>query len=272
MRGLMSLQVVGLTVLAVSSLTAQVDETPAVDLVVATENSESSRRDAGEIFVAANAAYEQGDYATAIRGYRELIERHFSTGRVQFNLGNAYLRNGELGRAIAHLRRGRNLLPRDEDIRANLTFARESTRDAIAPPRASPVMSTLLFWHYRLSRSELALLAVVLSLVFWSLAIVRLYYRNSEILGWILMGFLVVLLGTLGSLVGHRFLLPSVAVVVPQEIDAFTAPDSDSVVRFKLHAGTEVRVKDEREGWLRIVLPDEQQGWIEAVWADVVDG
>lgn len=133
-------------------------------------------------------------------------------------------------------------------------------------------MSTLLFWHYRLSRSELALLAVVLSLVFWSLAIVRLYYRNSEILGWILMGFLVVLLGTLGSLVGHRFLLPSVAVVVPQEIDAFTAPDSDSVVRFKLHAGTEVRVKDEREGWLRIVLPDEQQGWIEAVWADVVDG
>jgi len=260
-----------LTLWAAESATAQTDEAPPVELVVVSENPEAMR-DPGEIFVAANAAYELGDYATAIRDYRELIDLGMTHGQVHFNLGNAYLRHGELGRAIAEFRRARNLLPRNEDVRANLTFARQTTRDAIAPPEPSPVLSTLLFWHYRLSRAELAMLAIVLSVLFWSLAILRLWRRRSEILGWVLLALLGVLLGTLGSLAGHRFFSRPVAVVVPQEIDAFTAPDTESVVRFKLHAGTELRVRDERQGWLRIVLPDDQQGWIEAVWAEVVDG
>lgn len=253
--------------------TAQTDETPPVELVVVSENPDVMKiRDPGEIFVAANAAYDRGEYEAAIHDYRELIDRGPTRGQVHFNLGNAYLRNGELGRAIAEFRLGRMLLPRDEDIRANLIFARQTARDAIAPPEPSPVLSTVLFWHYRLSRPELAMLAIGVSVVFWSLAIVRLFRRESEILSWILIALLVVLLGTLGSLAGHRFFSPPVAVVVPQEIDAFTAPNTESVVRFKLHAGTELRVKDEREGWLRIVLPDGQQAWIEAVWAVVVDG
>jgi tetratricopeptide (TPR) repeat protein len=256
---------------AAESVAAQTSgDPPPVDLVVVSETGDPAR-DNGEIFVAANGAYEQGDYAAAIGDYRELIDKGAASGKVHFNLGNAYLRHGELGRAIAQFRRGRNLLPRDEDIRANLTFARETTRDAIAPPEPSPVLSTVLFWHYRLSQAELARLAVLISILFWSLAILRLFRRESEISSWILMALLVVLVGTLGSVAGHRFFSQPVAVVVPQEIDAFTAPDAESVVRFKLHAGTELRVKDEREGWLRIVLPEDQQGWVEAVWAEVVD-
>lgn len=253
------------------SVVAQIEEVTPDVVVVASEGLGTSRGEPGELFVEANTAYEGGGYSVAIAGYRELIREGVIDGRVLFNLGNAYLRNGELGRAIAEFRRARNLLPRDEDIRANLSFARESTKDAIAPPEPSPVMSTLMFWHYRMSRAELAGLAIVLSVLFWSLASVRLLRRRSEILGWTLIAVLGLLLGTLGSLAGHRLLSQPVAVVVPQEIDAFTAPDTESVVRFKLHAGTEVRVRDERQGWLRIVLPDNQQGWIEAVWAEVVD-
>lgn len=247
-------------------------EAPASGKLVVAPAPDLSPANAAEVFVAANAAYEQGDYDSAIRDYRVLIEMEVAGGQVHYNLGNAYLRNGELGQAVAELRRSRNLLPRNEDIRANLSFARESTKDAITPPEPSPVLSTVLFWHYRLSRAELASLAVALSLIFWALALVRLFRRESEILSWLLVGVFVVLLGTLGSLVGHQFFSPTVAVVLPQEIDAFTAPDTGSVVRFKLHAGTELRVRDEREGWLRISLPDQQQGWIEAAWAEIVDG
>lgn len=272
MRGRVTSLTVSLVLLGATVFSAQVEEAPSDALVVAAESSERAYRDAGEVFVAANTAYEQGDFAAAVRDYQELIDREVTQGRVYFNLGNAYLRNGELGHAVAGFRRARNLRPRDEDILANLTFARESTRDAIAPPEPSPVLSTLLFWHYRLSLAELAMMAVLLNTVFWALAIVRLFRRESEILSWMLMALLVVLLLTAGSLIGHRFFTQPVAVVVPQEIEAFTAPDTDSVVRFKLHAGTELRVKDEREGWLRIVLPDDQQGWIEAVWAEIVDG
>ncbi|MGB6994831.1 MAG: SH3 domain-containing protein, partial [Thermoanaerobaculia bacterium] len=83
---------------------------------------------------------------------------------------------------------------------------------------------------------------------------------------------LVLLVATAGSLFVHRLFPLQVAVVVPQEIEARTAPDPDSVVRFKLHAGTEVQVKDRRPGWLRIVLPDGQQGWVEEEWTELVEG
>lgn len=226
---------------------------------------------AAEIFVAANQVYDQGDYEKAITGYQELVAMRAAGSAVHFNLGNAYLRNGELGRAIAELRRSHNLEPRDGDIQANLAFARQSARDAIAPPEASPVLSTLLFWHYGLNRSELAAILVGLNILFWCAAAIRLFHRESEILRWVLMGLLVVLVTIGGSVAAHRFAARPVAVIVPQEIDAFSAPDGESVVRFKLHAGTEVLIKDEREDWLRIALPDEQQAWIERTWAEIVD-
>lgn len=263
--------VVGLALAFLTPMVVQAETDGAAQQVVAAAPSEESSRDAGEVFVAANSAYDEGDFATAIREYKELVDRGTADGRLHFNLGNAYLRNGELGRAIAEFRRGRSRLPRDEDIEANLEFARQSAHDAISPPEPSPVLSTLLFWHYRLSHLELARLAVGVNLVFWGLAILRLFRRESEILSWVLLAVLAVLLLVIGSLAGHQLWSRPVAVVVPQEIDAYTAPDTESVIRFKLHAGTELRIRDEREGWLRIVLPDEQQGWIEAVWAEIVD-
>ena len=265
--------VIGLLVVTVgSAAAAQVDDSTLGEVVVASAEPEGATRDPGELFVTANTAYDRGDYPTAIDAYRQLIDLRGADGQLHFNLGNAYLRNGELGRAIAELRRGRSLLPRDEDIRANLAFARESTKDAIAPPAASPVLETLVFWHYRLSRSELATVVLVVNILFWSVALSRIFFPESEILRWLLIVLLVGLVATSTSLATHRFLSQPVAVILPQEIDAFTAPDTESVVRFKLHAGTELRVKDEREGWLRIILPDDQQGWIEAVWTDVVEG
>ena len=267
-----SLLVAGMALGVMAPVWAQTEAVVQSEPVMLATVSDPASREPGEILLAANGAYEKGDFDSAIANYRELLDRGLPAGRLRFNLGNSYLRNGELGRAIAEFRRARGALPRDEDIQANLAFARDSTRDAIAPPEPSPVLSTVLFWHYRLSYTELAKLAVVLSVVFWALAIVRLFRRDSEVLSWMLISLLVVLAGTVGSLAGHRFFSQPIAIIVPQEIEVFTAPDTESVVRFKLHAGTELRIKEEREGWLRIVLPDNQQGWMEAVWAVTVDG
>ncbi len=251
---------------------AQEAKTSRGELVAADASRTATARQPEEVFLAANASYDEGDFDAAIADYRELIDSGRAGGFVYFNLGNAYLRNGELGRAIAAFRHSRILLPRDGDVLANLRFARESTKDAIAPPEPSAVMSTLLFWHYRFSRTELAAIAVVSSLAFWGVAIARLLIIRSEVLRWLSMILLVVLLAATGSLAEKRFFTRPVAVVVPQEIEAHTAPDADSVVRFKLHAGTEVRVNDEREGWLRIGLPNGQQGWIESIWTQQVPG
>ncbi len=227
--------------------------------------------DPAEQFVAANKAYEDTDYSKAIESYLDVVAAGVEDGRLYFNLGNAYLRNGELGRAIASYRRAHGLRPRDQDVRANQSFARGTTKDAIEPPEPSAVVSTLLFWYYGLSPNELALVVLLVNLLFWCSALARVFRPDSEVLRWSSILLLALLIAAASPLLASRWLSPSVAVVLPLEIDAFTAPDLDSVVRFKLHAGTELRLRDKRDGWIRIALPDDQQAWVESEWIEVVE-
>jgi tetratricopeptide (TPR) repeat protein len=221
--------------------------------------------------VAARQAYEAGEPAQAIELYRELLERGLGGGHLFYDLGNAYLRNGELGRAIASYLRAERLLPRDEDVRANLAFARRSSKDALAPPTPSPVAVTLFFWHYGLSPAELALAAVLASTLFFSCLAARLRWPGSELLRWVAVALLLPLLASVGSLAARALAPSRVAVILPPEVGAAMAPAADGVIRFELHAGTEVAVRDRQGDWLRVALPSGEQGWIHADWAEVVE-
>ena len=224
-----------------------------------------------EAWVRAKTAYEESEYRRAIELYQGLLERGHDGGYLHYNLGNAYLRNGELGRAIASYLRGRARLPRDEDLRANLEFARRSARDAIAPPEPPALVATLFFWHFALSRSELSWLTAAINLLLWSTLGLRLWRRELPGAKGAVAVLLVLLLAVGGSL-AVRCLRPArTVVVVPQEIPAHAGPDEESVTRFKLHAGSELRLRARRDGWLRIALPGGEQGWIRADWAEIVE-
>ncbi|HEX2464748.1 MAG TPA: tetratricopeptide repeat protein [Thermoanaerobaculia bacterium] len=218
----------------------------------------------------ANDAYAASDFPTAIAGYRALLDSGHDHPLVHYDLGNAYLRQGELGRAIASYRRAAAGAPRDQDVSANLAYARKSARDAVTPPEPPMVWRTVFAWHYALSRSELWTAIVVLNTLLWALLALRLW-RRSEALTWAAVVIAVLLAAGVTSLAFHELYATRVAVVLPREIDARAANQADSVVRFKLHAGSEVLVRGESGGWLRIVLPSGEQGWIEAEQAEVVE-
>lgn len=261
--------IAGLTLLL--SLLAVAEPTPTPAPAVAIGGAPAAELLPAEAWVRAKTAYEESDYRRAIELYRGLLEHGHDGGRLHYNLGNAYLRNGELGRAIASYLRGRARLPRDEDLRANLEFARQSARDAIAPPQTPPLLTTLFFWHFALSRSELAWLVATLNLLLWSAMGLRLWRPELPGGKGVVVVVLVLLLATGGSL-AVRYLRPDqTVVIVPQEIPAHAAPDAESVTRFKLHAGSELRLRGARDGWLRIALPDGEQGWIQADWAEIIE-
>jgi len=231
----------------------------------ASASSEEARDDRTdpELFLQANQAYEAGSYPQAIALYEKLRDRGHRDGRLLYNLGNAFLRDGRLGPAVAAYRRSLARQPRDQDARANLDFARRSTRDALAPPTPSPWISTLFFWHFQMSRRELAWTVLTLNLLLWTLLALWRLRRRSEALPWLAGGVLLFLLGAGGSLLVHELWPQRVAVVLPPEIDARSGPGADAVVRYKLHAGTEVAVEDVTAGWVRIEGPERQQAWVE---------
>lgn len=225
-----------------------------------------------ERFLAAVAATEDGQAEEAVTAFAELVDDGLDHGLLHYNLGNAQLRAGRLGAAIASYRRALERLPRDGDIAANLDFARKTARDAIAPPTAPALVRTLGFWHFWLSAGELRWLLVGVNLCAWSLAAVWLALRRGEVLRWLVATAFIVVAVVGVSVVADLFFAPKTAVVVPAAVDVLAGPSTDAVLRFELHAGAEVKLVEERSGWLRVELPDGQQGWLPIEAAEVVSG
>lgn len=220
-----------------------------------------------ETMLAANRQYEAGRYAEAITGYEALRESGVEHGDLYFNLGNAYFKQGDLGRAILNYRRAHRLNPRDPDIAANLDFARAQRQDQFdAPPEGLLVRSiqTLENW---LTLSEAALLALILwwLLVFLAaLAIVLPRWRRSLRPALALVAFLLALgLVSNGNRLYRDWRSPP-AVVVAGAVDVTSGPGSRQqyLLEFELHAGTEVRLLETRPGWRRVALPGDLQGWV----------
>jgi hypothetical protein len=189
---------------------------------------------------------------------------------LHYNLGNAYLRQGELGRAIASYRACRRRSAAQSGRARQPRLRPQDRADAVAPPEPPMVLRTVFAWHYALAPRELWLAPRRLNVLLWSLLALRLWWRR-EVLTWAAAVAGVLLFACLVSLALHGLAPARVAVVLPREVDARSGLRDDTVVRFKLHAGSEVVVREEREGWLRIALPSGEQGWIKAEAAEVVE-
>jgi len=222
----------------------------------------NTQRDPITLFVQANDAYENGKYDRARSLYETLLESGHESGPIFYNLGNARLRTGDLGGAIAAYLSSQSVMPRSEDVRANLAFARQSTKDAIEPHQSAAVVRTLFFWHFGLSKKELLQGAFIVNLLFWMFLAWRFARPQSELPRWAAMVTFAVLVA-LGASAALRLAAPRrVAVVSPEEISVHAGIGRDAVVRFKLHAGTEMQWLETRDEWLRVELPDGKQGWV----------
>ena len=94
-----------------------------------------------ELMADANRSYERGEFAEAAQQYEALIGLGYLDAAVYFNLGNAYLESGDLGRAVLSYLRAEELSPRDPDILANLELARSRTVDRLEAEGDSLVAS-----------------------------------------------------------------------------------------------------------------------------------
>jgi tetratricopeptide (TPR) repeat protein len=79
------------------------------------------------IFFKANTRYHDGAYEDAAREYQRLLESGIESGNLFFNLGNAYFKVGDVGRAILNYERAALFMPSDPDLAANLAYARSLT-------------------------------------------------------------------------------------------------------------------------------------------------
>jgi tetratricopeptide (TPR) repeat protein len=234
---------------------------------------------ANELFREANAAAAQSTTAedlyrrAALRLERIVREGNVRNGKLFYNLGNAYFRGDDIGRAILNYRRAQQYIPGDSNLAENLEYARRSRADAFEEQQATRVLRTLLFWHYDLSPGLRSMLFAVFSGVFWIAAGVRLF-RKSWAPRWLLLTAAIP-----GTLLLASLLVESSAqagdtpgVVIAEEVVARKGDGQSYEPSFEepLHAGAEFTLVESRGDWSRIELPDGRQCWVPASATEVV--
>ncbi len=222
-------------------------------------------RDPAEQFSAANRLYEEGRFAEAAAAYEAIAKAGFASPALFFNLGNALLKAGELGKAIVYYERARVLAPRAEDIRTNLAYARSLTVDVLPETGGSVFLAGLVRIRDSISAEEALVAALI---VLWvsagALAVARLHQARRQFARAIAGAGLVALalLGAVAAIKVHEEAGSRRAFVVAREVPVRSGPGESFSARFTLHEGTGVEVLREAGAWLEIELTETMNGWV----------
>jgi len=119
--------------------------------------------DATELFDKGNRFYEARQYDSAIVSYAEALATGQESASLYFNLGNAYFKSGDLGHAVLYYLRAQRLEPNDDDIEANLEFAKRYASVQMEGVKLNPISS---FFETIVAPYKLDLLAWVASACF----------------------------------------------------------------------------------------------------------
>ena len=230
---------------------------------------------AAEQFRAALLRYEAA--AAALGG---------GNGYLLYNIGNSYLRLGDLGRAILYYREAQQFIPADRNLQQSLRHARSLRRDRVEPTAAGGVARLLFFWHFTMPlRARTALLLTAWNLL-WLLALLRALATTvaparrlrermhawrtwrrvrRQVVGAVVAAAAVVAVAMGGSVAVELVnTQAAAAVVVAPEVVARRGDGAAYKASFDgaLHAGTELVVLERRNDWYQVALDDGRRAWL----------
>jgi len=236
-------------------------------------------------FKEANDLFRQGNEETgdeAVRLYGEAIlrfERIIKAGGVKnaglyYNLANAYLLKGDIGRAIVNYRRSELLDDSNSDLQKNLAFARSRRVDEIEVETEKKVMQTLFFWHYDFPvKVRFFLACLFFGIGFLVLTAIVWFGRRGAMRGVCIvcgMMFVCFALSVTIETVGRS--RRKFGVIVSESVIARQGDGANYPKSFKdpLHGGIEFDLIKMQSGWYNIRLADGSQAWVPVGAAELV--
>jgi tetratricopeptide (TPR) repeat protein len=208
-------------------------------------------------------ASSPADYLRSAALYQEILDRGVVSGALLYNQGNALMRAGQRGRAVACYRQALAYRPRDPQLRANLQLAL-GPGVSMEPPRM--LLDYVFFWQDWLSYPGKVQAAAGLASAAFALGILALFVpprRWFRRAGWSVLA-LTAILAASAVYDWYRFEHIERGVVVQAEAVARkgNAESYDPAFTEPLKEGTEFRVLERRGTWLQIQLPNGIAGWV----------
>jgi tetratricopeptide (TPR) repeat protein len=236
-----------------------------VVLCVVSASSTFAQTDAD--FAKANQEYAQGHFKEAISGYEALVRAGEYSANLFYDLGNAYFRTGDFGRAILNYERALALERHHPETTANLQIARDEAR----------ALEMHQGWPERyLQFASVNQYSIAAAGAFWlaSFGIVALIFARRRWATGIVMSICCLLVFGVAIYAIYKLERGSkgrtVAIVTGKDVQArlATADTANSVLA--LPPGSEIKILSMRGDWVYAALPDNLRGWIPAKDAEQV--
>jgi tetratricopeptide (TPR) repeat protein len=211
-----------------------------------------------------NAAYRAGNWSLAIEIYSRIS---VNNAGLFYNLANAHFKNGETGKAIVYYNRALKINPRDDEIRANLEYARLTRTDKTEIKKQTLLMKIIETPFRTLSMNEHAVLAILfftllLGLLFGIAGLpegkTRARLKNAAAAATILL----VVQATVTGIKTYSENAIRYGVVTTKMAVALSSPSAGSERVFELHDGAEVVLGRAENGFIFVKLPTGWTGWL----------
>jgi len=218
-------------------------------------------------FTKANQEYAQGHFKEATSGYEALVRAGEWSANVFYDLGNAYFRTGDFGRAVLNYERALALERHHPEATANLQIARDEAR-ALEMQQSSP--------ERYLQFASVNQYSIAATIAFWLaiFAIVVLIFARRRSAMTITVSILCLLVCAVSIYAAYALEQGSkghgLAIVTGKDVQArlATADTANSVLA--LPPGSEIKILSTRGDWTYAALPNNLRGWIPAKDAEQV--
>jgi tetratricopeptide (TPR) repeat protein len=218
-------------------------------------------------FTKANQDFAQGHFKEAIAGYEALVRAGKWNANLFYDLGNAYFRTRDFGRAILNYERALALDTHHPEATANLKIARDEARALeLQPTKLERYLQFANINHY----------TIVAAVAFWlgifGIVMTTFSRRRSAALISLSILCLLVCAGAVWAIrtIDNGSDGRGLAIVTGHDVQArlATADTANSVLA--LPPGSEIKILSTRGDWMYAALPNDLRGWIQTKNAEQV--
>lgn len=218
-----------------------------------------------ELFYQGNIYYGENDLQEAIDSYNKALNCGYESSPLYYNLGNAYFKNGNLGKAITCYLRASRINPGDPDIKSNLAYARSLIQGGLISLKKPWFIRGFLKLTGMFSLNKITSISIFIYILFCVVIIAGVYiklYKKTFILLYVLISIMLATSLTIFAVKFKTQVTQKNAIVTKQETDVKFEPLDNATTFFTLYEGEEVQLVATNDEYLKIKRSDGKQGWV----------
>ena len=213
-------------------------------------------------------AYAQARYADAIEIYESLLKEQDGNLSLYYNLGNAYYRDNQLGKAILNYERALRIDAGDEDAKANLEFVQSRIVDKISHDEV-PFYKEWWNSFVGIFTKDIWGIMGVVAFVGMLTALFFYFFGNGVRRYSIVLAIVCFVFTVVANLSAHSLNNAGntdEAIIMDEMVIVKSSPDSSGTELTEIHEGLKVKVVDEITDWVRIEANNGHRvvGWVKA--------